>query len=429
MMSVGTEMPVGGNQRATQPLVGAKRSRAAVLFHRLGPYHFARLRAAGRLLPIVAIESSGVDETYAWDLVSGADQFERVTLFERADAQSLQAAKVVNRVCSALARVQPAVLVIPGWSDSVALGALQWSVQNRVPSIIMSESTAWDEKRAWWREWIKRRVVALCSAALVGGSPHADYMRQLGMARDMVFWGYDAVDNDYFSAKAEEVRSQRSEVRGQFGLPERYFLASARFVKKKNLPRLIQAYARYRKLAQKQEVRSPTCDLWSLVLLGDGPLKPALCYLISDLSLHASVLLPGFKQYADLPTYYALAGAFVHASTTEQWGLVVNEALASGLPALVSNRCGCAQDLVREGVNGFTFDPCNVEELAALMLRISAFNFPLAAFGAEGQRLIFSWGPDRFAQGLKDAVEMALKSARPRAGLMDHLLLRFLLLR
>ena len=132
------------------------------------------------------------------------------------------------------------------------------------------------------------------------------------------------------------------------------------------------------------ELCPPPSAPWSLVLLGDGPLKSDLCRLISDLRLDACVHLPGFKQYHELPVYYGLASAFVHASTTEQWGLVVNEAMASGLPVLVSNRCGCAQDLVKEGVNGFTFDPCNVEQLAQLMLKFqrSTFHSQLLALPA-----------------------------------------------
>ena len=90
----------------------------------------------------------------------------------------------------------------------------------------------------------------------------------------------------------------------------------------------------------------------------------------SDLA--GDVILAGFKQYDELPAYYGLASAFVHASTTEQWGLVVNEAMASGLPVLVSDRCGCAPDLVEDGVNGFTFDPYDVEALAGLMQRVAA---------------------------------------------------------
>ncbi len=187
-------------------------------------------------------------------------------------------------------------------------------------------------------------------------------------------------------------RKQKAENKSEFQLStfpistfqnSPYFLASNRFIEKKNLPRLIEAYAGYREKAEKlkpeilkskisacQNVSVSDFTPWDLVLLGDGALRPDLCRLISDLRLQDSVLLPGFIQYPELPTFYAHAGAFIHASTTEQWGLVVNEAMASGLPVLVSNRCGCAQDLVQEGVNGFTFDPYDVEQLAQLMLRI-----------------------------------------------------------
>ena len=153
------------------------------------------------------------------------------------------------------------------------------------------------------------------------------------------------------------------------------------------------------------------------MLLGDGPLKSDLCRLISDLGLQHSVLLPGFKQYPELPAYYGLASAFVHASTTEQWGLVVNEAMASGLPVLVSNRCGCAADLVQEGVNGFTFDPFNVEQLAQLMFQISAFQpFRLSAFGSASREIISRVGSGAFcrwpASRGRDGSEWARSSGR-----------------
>jgi glycosyltransferase involved in cell wall biosynthesis len=321
----------------------------------------------------------------------------------------------------------------------------------------MSETTAWDVERKWLKEFLKKRVVKMCAAGLVGGRAHAEYLEQLGIERTKIFFGYDAVDNDYFAAKAEEVRSQSSVVRSQQRLPDKYFLASARFIEKKNLPRLIEAYARYRVLAQKAEMLKtetlksessipstlnpqPSTEPWSLVLLGDGPLRSTLNSQLSTLNLHGHVLLPGFKQYGELPVYYGLASAFIHASTTEQWGLVVNEAMASGLPVLVSNRCGCAADLVQEGVNGFTFDPYNVEQLAELMFQISlrgvgssgpeaAFNFPLSAFGSESQRIISQWGPERFARGLHDAVQTALKNPASNASLMDRLILRLLMAR
>lgn len=407
--------------------------KVAVIFHRLGPYHVARLSAASEVCKITAIELAAITNEYAWNRVGGALKFHRLTVFPDRDSRKASSGDLVRRLEGVLEERPQDVVVIPGWSDRGVFAAMRWCLKKDVPLIVMSESTAWDETRVWWKEWIKRRLVGLCSAALVGGRAHADYMVQLGMPAGRVFLGYDAVDNRYFEDKVAEVRSRKSDVRKKYDLPEYYFLASARFIEKKNLARLLRAYAEYRRQAERSEgradLRSPTSEMWSLVLLGDGPLKSDLCRLISDLSLQGSVLLPGFKQYDDLPAYYGLASAFIHASTTEQWGLVVNEAMASGLPVLVSDRCGCARDLVQEGRNGFVFDPCDVEALAQLMLKISAFQpFKLSAFGNASREIISGFDVNAFGNGLVQAVDVCLQQPVARPGLLDRLLLQLLVL-
>ena len=396
--------------------------RVAVLFQRLGPYHHARLNAAGKLLSVWGVEACAREDTYAWDKVEGASAFTRITLTERDSGDWQWRHEVRRKMWNTLDEIKPQVVVVPGWSFTDALSALSWCTKTNTPSVVMSESTAWDEPRVARKEWVKRHLVKLNSAGLAGGTPHRDYLVQLGLARENIFLGYDVVDNDYFQRKSAEARNQKPEVRSKLGLPEKFFLASARFVEKKNLFRLIQAYARYQAAAVKLKT-----EIWPLVLLGDGPLKTEIKKSISELGLETLIHLPGFKQYDELPAYFGLASAFVHASTTEQWGLVVNEAMASGLPVLVSNRCGCAADLVSPSVNGFQFDPGNTDELAQLLLKISAGNFPLADFGAASQRLIAKWGAEQFGSGLRDAVAVALKKPRPRAGLFDRLLLRLLL--
>ena len=406
----------------------SKDIRVAVVFWRLGPYHHARLNAVGQRMQVVGIESCGLENTNAWAKVEGAGSFQKVTLTDRHVNSRLWRQELQRRMFQTLDDLKPQVVAVPGWSLVDALIALLWCSLTRTPAIVMSDSTAIDAPRVAWKEWIKGRVVNLCSSALVAGIRHREYVMQLGMPADRIGLGYDVVDNRYFEDKVAEVRGRKSEVRKQFGLPEKYFIASARFIEKKNLPRLIEAYARYRQMVSKAESGKQKAVIWDLVLLGDGPLRSSIFDLRSSLGLDASVHLPGFKQYPELPAYYGLAGAFIHASTTDQWGLVVNEAMASGLPVLVSDRCGCAPDLVREGVNGFTFDPYNVEAIAQLMLKISAFqDASLSAFGGASRDIISQWGPERFVSGLESAAAKAIQSGPRPSTLLDRLLLRALI--
>jgi glycosyltransferase involved in cell wall biosynthesis len=390
--------------------------RIAICFHHLGPYHRARLRAANARERLVAIEFRSVDDTHGqWQPREPAG-FEKVTLFDHADLRAINRSAIGRRLAEVLAQVDPEVVVVPGWSHPAALAALAWCSSRRRPAVLMSASTVHDERRRWWREAVKRRVVAAGSAALAGGAPQCAYLHALGIRDDAIFAGYDAVDNAHFAEGAARVRTMAGAARARLGLPERFFLASCRLVAKKNLLRLLDAYARYRQRAG--------ANAWGLVILGDGELRVEIEGRIAWADLAGAVILPGFRQYDELPAFYGLAGAFVHASTTEQWGLVVNEAMAAGLPVIVSDRCGCAPDLVRDGVNGFTFDPSDVEGLTGLMYWVAAMTDEYRqAMGRAGQAIIAEWGPERFAEGLMQAVDAALSRPPPTASLLHRGLL------
>lgn len=400
-----------------------------MLFWRLGPYHHARLNNAGATLHITGIEACGIEDMYAWSKVEGADKFDKITVTERFLDHPSWARQMRLRLWSALDRIQPDVVAVPGWSLADALAALHWCVRTMTPVVVMSDSTAWSGARGRWREWLKSRLLRHCTSALVAGTPHAEYLVDLGMPKERVFLGYDVVDNDHFAEKSAEVRSQEPECRKLLGLPKKYFLASARFVEVKNLPRLLRAYARYRDLASLGQSGKRDREIWDLVLTGDGPLRESLNSQLSTLNLHKHVHLPGFKQYDELPAYYALASAFVHASITETWALVVNEAMASGLPVLVSNGCGCARDLVQEGLNGFTFNPYEIEQLAQLMLKLSTLDSGLIALGSASREIIGRWGLDRFAAGLKQAVDCAMEVTCPRSDWVGQILVQTVMYR
>lgn len=399
----------------------------AIVFHRFGPYHCARLRAAAKCYKITAVELSGKTAEYGWGAVTGSNGYDQMTLFEHGDSRDASSTEIETRVRNALDAAKPGAVAIPGWWEQGALAAVLWCLRTSTPAILMSESSAHDEGRTSWKEFLKARVLRCYSAALVGGSLHKSYLESLGFSSKHIFFGYDVVDNEYFARSAKEVRGQTPEVRRNYRLPENYFLASARFIEKKNLFTLLRAYARYRQISQVRNQRSET---WDLVVLGEGPLKTDLCRLISELGLQDHVHLPGFKQYDELPVYYALAKAFIHASTTEQWGLVVNEAIATGLPVIISNRCGCVPELVRENFNGFTFEPYDTDRLAQLLAQVSSLpteEWKRLSLGSG--EIALRNGPERFAQGLQNAVQTALALPRTRSKLSAHILLKSLLYR
>jgi len=407
----------------------------AVVFHHIGPYHHARLNAAADRVSVTGIEWSakGYDR---WGAPDSPPRYQKVSLFSEATDYYPRKAELRRAFWSALEQANPEVVAVNGWNNFGSLAAAKCCVERGVPMVVMSESARDDEPRTWWKETIKRQIVGLYSAALIGGQRHVEYLVELGMPRERIFTGYDVVDNAYFRRRAEEVRSQTSEVRQKYGLPENYFLASARFIEKKNLPRLIKAYAKYRQRSsafaatadrevgrQRSEVSNGNAP-WDLVLLGDGPLREALNSQLSTLNLHRHVHLPGFKQYEELPVYYALAKAFVHPSTTEQWGLVVNEAIASGLPVIVSERCGCVPELV--GDNGFTFDPLNEDELTARLLDMTSLSDDeRRRLEDASYRIAANVAPELFGEALEQAAQLALSDSR-KTSLLSRMLIKSL---
>lgn len=393
--------------------------RVAVIFDNFGPYHIARLSGAAKKCDLLGIEIAAASAEYAWQPTEDVP-FQRRTLFQSDRIGARDPMLLMGRLRTVLTEHGIEVLAIPGWSGPHAVAALQVAKDLGIPVILMSESQAADFKRDFVKESIKRRFVALCQSGLVGGTPHRDYLAGLGLNRARIHLGYDVVDNAYFAICSDKARDQAAALRQEHRLPKNYFLASARFIPKKNLDCLIRAYAGYRRLMM-DSGHAVAC--WDLMLVGDGELRKELVALTYRLGLSAFVHFPGFKQYSELPVFYGLAGAFVQASTTEQWGLVVNEAMASGLPVLVSMRCGCASDLVEEGRNGFTFDPLDVDVLARLMMKISSDECDRASMGQASREIVGRWSPETFGEGLDKAAESAMTAPLARLNWLDRGLL------
>jgi 1,2-diacylglycerol 3-alpha-glucosyltransferase len=404
--------------------------KVALLFSSYGPYHLARLSGSQACSEVVGIAGGSASVEYRWEHDS-PDVAGVKAVNPEGVATSLSTKEFRVRLRRLLEEAEVDAVAVPGWSEPLALEAILWAAERGRPVVMMSETSSLDSPSRGLKGWLRRRVIGLCSAALVGGGPHRDFICEQGMSQEAVFVGYDVVNNGYY-----ETESARWRVEDRAVGP--YFLASNRFIEKKNLFRLIEAQALY---AGKAQVSGETT--WPLVLLGDGDLKEQLIAHAVRLGLTVFsgapweaekvipdgriLYLPGFRQIDELPRFYAHAGAFVHASTKEQWGLVVNEAMACRLVVLVSDRCGCASDLVVDGENGFTFNPLDVTQLSHIMHRVARMPPERRSqMGMAGQRLVGAWGPARFGQGLNAAAEKAISVGPRSAGILDRFLLQLL---
>jgi len=367
-------------------------------------YHLARLRAIQARLhgDCIGIELVGGYGDADYHGLPFRDR-ERsglnvITLFPDRNLSEVSPFQLSQKLLQTLQEFAPEQIVLCGYHRLENLAALAWAKLTHRPAILMIESKQDDAPRRIIQEKLKGLLVQQFDSYLVGGTPQRQYMLMLGGSQERIFEGYDVVDNQLFSEVACAVRQDTEQNRADLNLPKRYFMAACRFVPKKNLSMLLESYRLYRKIHP--------VDGWSLVICGGGSLETELHQLIKIKQI-PDVYLPGFYQGKELGRYYGLASCFIHASIQEQWGLVVNEAMAAGLPVLVSRTCGCARDLVQEGINGFTFDPTDPHALAQLMSKITLSGSRLKTMGAASQSAIAHYSPEIFARNLCLAMETA----------------------
>jgi glycosyltransferase involved in cell wall biosynthesis len=154
---------------------------------------------------------------------------------------------------------------------------------------------------------------------------------------------------------------------------------------------------------------------WGLDLVGFGPLEPQLFAAADSLPHPNRCRIRPFLQLPELALAYRQASALVLASLVDQWGLVVNEAIAAGLPALVSSGCGCAADLIEPGVSGLTFDPADGLQLTRQLHALQRLSpVQRQAMVAAARKRLDDFSPASCGLALQAAVAQALTRPRRR---------------
>jgi glycosyltransferase involved in cell wall biosynthesis len=240
---------------------------------------------------------------------------------------------------------------------------------------------------------------------VVPGKASFDYLRSLGSPAASILTAPNAVDNRFFATQAEVARAQAIAFRENLKLPLRFILFVGRLVPEKGVFDLLEAYAKL-----ESRLRSEV----GLVFAGDGVCREELARQAKHISPGA-VCFPGFAQREDLAGLYALAETLVLSTHSDTWGLVVNEAMACGLPIIVSSVAGCSADLVEDGWNGYVVPPRDPEKLSAAidsLLRQPELKQRMAARCSERIR---NYSPEACADGLAAAAIFAPTSVATRA--------------
>ena len=425
-------------------------ARMIIVWGLWGPYHCRRFEAlrdhalaeGHQVTGVSLFSGSRVNQWGSGNLPAGVQHFDLGK-----DETQFPLGKIRNLLAIPW-KLRPDVALLPSYDHwSLALNAATRLAGGRL--VMMNDTHAGTARARGLKAAFKQRIVAGFHAGFVAGAPQQRYFASLGLPSEKIFTGYDAVDNDYFATRASEIRSRQSEFRQQYDLPEHYFLNLGRFVAKKNLAALIQAYRKVLTTNRSSQTH--------LVMVGSGKEEASLKRLCHELRLPVyekvaagrpeangyarpthdappGVHFYGFRKIEENPVFYALADAFVLPSLWEEWGLVVNEAMACGLPIVASETAGCAEDLLPPGrlpvpvhlsaalvtrlsrlagrirKNGFVFNPHSSESLADALLFLEGASDVRQQMGQSSRELVRQFSCDNFAR-------KALLAARAALGL------------
>ncbi len=366
---------------------------------------FRRLAQAGIPLRVLFLNDQGLRPSWdpgfrrelAWDIPL-LEGYEHLFLRNWSPVSNpAHPAGLVNpRLLAELSPSRYSAVLVHGYRSVSMLLAMLTARSRGLPVLYRAESPgpATRADKAFGRAF--RHIVDACLAI---GTANRRFYSALGLSDDQLFIAPYAVDNSRFQEAA--ARLPRSEARARLRLPaDRTVVAFVgKLVPWKQPDVLLEAFR-----------RSTTTGGAVLVFAGDGELRGHLENEARQLP-ESSVRFLGFMNQSEVPLVYKSADLLVLPSLHEPWGLVVNEAMNFGVPALVSDRVGCAADLVLPGTSGAVFRHDSTEELAEALSSLLSRPNELRDLGDGALERINRWGFDECVSGFKSALDFVARAS------------------
>ncbi len=293
---------------------------------------------------------------------------------------------------------KPLAIITGGFSFN-SIMILLYSKMKRIPYIIFSGAVPWAPRKSLLRYLVRKVLIKHASAFIAYGSCAKKYLVALGADMHNIFVAFNTVNTDYFSEGVSRRRERNL-------TDQKYFLAAY------NILYIGQVTSRKGMIYLWRAVKIIMKDIESfkLYVVGSGPQENYLKSYADELGIEKHIEFCGFKQPEELLQFYAQCDLFIFPSLYDPWGLVLNEAMAAGLPVIASKYAGATYDLVQDGVNGFVVDPHNIDEMAK-KIKILFENPELRRqMGENAQTTVLErFTLEKSAQGFVDAIMRALR--------------------
>ncbi|WP_247234960.1 glycosyltransferase family 4 protein [Telluribacter sp. SYSU D00476] len=283
---------------------------------------------------------------------------------------------------------KPTVLNITGYFDWAQILLMLYAKAQGVKIVLSSESSSMDRPRSGIKERLKALIVNSADAYFCFGSSSAEYLKTLGVPDSRIAVRQAAVIDEQVILNAYQ---RGTELRPMLpNLPRYHFVYVGRLAPEKNLLLLTKAF---------KEVKNTVAGAvdWGLMFIGDGTEKNNLAEYVNQNEVSGVTFTGGFPWHK-VPEWLAQSTVLVLPSLSEPWGLVVNEAMVCGMPVIVSQKCGCADDLVKQGVNGHQFDPTNQAELEEIMSYYIKNPDKLKPMGEQSRAIIAPFSSTKIAR-------------------------------
>ena len=288
---------------------------------------------------------------------------------------------------------QADALLVYGWSFKSHLKTMRY-FKGRLPVYFRGDSTLLNRNtklrsfvRKYFLKWVYRHV----DKAFYVGTNNKAYFLEHGLKEGQLIFAPHAINNSRFNDDEGKYQLQAEEWRSQMNISadERVILYAGKLEKVKDLHCLIEAMH----LLAKEKLK--------LIIVGNGPLENELKAMAKH---NRKILFIGFQNQQKMPIVYRLGDMFILSSGSETWGLSVNEAMACRRAVLVSDKCGCAADLVSNGKNGYTFQSNNKEDLKEKILLMVSSKNKLDEMGSQSLNIISQWSFEKVAAAIEAVV-------------------------